>query len=143
MRGNHRSRNGLLRTLLIALTVETVLSAATAATLVVMSFAVRDDATSLRGLGDLLLVAAVLCAGIAVACGMGIAAVRDTMRRGTGALARSAAVGLIHVFLALVLALMSCPTWTILVTGLPAIVYLPCWWALRERSHHELLMLEP
>jgi hypothetical protein len=133
----------LLRTLLVALTVETVLMGATAVTLAVMSFAVRDDAKSLEGLGDLLLIASVLCAGLTVVCGMGVAAVRDTMRRGTGALARSAAVGLIHVFVALVTALMNCPPWTVLVSGLPAVVYLPCWWALRERSRHELLMLEP
>ncbi|WP_406286211.1 hypothetical protein [Embleya sp. NBC_00896] len=132
-----------MRTLLVALTIETVLTGATAVALAVMSFAVRDDAKSLEGLGDLLLIASVLCAGIAVVCGMGVAAVRDSMRRGTGALARAAAVGLIHVFVALVTALMNCPTWTILVAGLPAVIYLPCWWAVRERSHHELLMLEP
>lgn len=128
---------------MVALTIETVLTGATAVALAVMSFAVRDDAKSLEGLGDLLLIASVLCAGIAVVCGMGVAAVRDSMRRGTGALARAAAVGLIHVFVALVTALMNCPTWTILVAGLPAVIYLPCWWAVRERSHHELLMLEP
>ncbi|MFI6588266.1 hypothetical protein [Embleya sp. NPDC050493] len=141
MRGNRRI--GFLRTLLIALVVETVLMSATAITLAIMSFAVRDDRKSLEGLGDLLLIASVLCAGIAVVCGMGVAGVRDAMRRGTGALARAAAVGLIHVFVALVAALMACPTWSILVAGLPALIYLPCWWAVRERSHHELLMLEP
>ncbi|MFF7250406.1 hypothetical protein ACFZBU_41815 [Embleya sp. NPDC008237] len=141
MRGNRRI--GFLRTLLIALVIETVLMSATAITLAIMSFAVRDDRKSLEGLGDLLLIASVLCAGIAVVCGMGVAGVRDAMRRGTGALARAAAVGLIHVFVALVAALMACPTWSILVAGLPALIYLPCWWAVRERSHHELLMLEP
>ncbi|MEU0933068.1 MULTISPECIES: hypothetical protein [unclassified Embleya] len=141
MRGNRRI--GFLRTLLIALAVETVLMSATAVTLAIMSFAVRDDRKSLEGLGDLLLIASVLCAGVAVVCGMGVAGVRDAMRRGTGALARAAAVGLIHVFVALVAALMNCPTWSILVAGLPAVIYLPCWWAVRERSHHELLMLEP
>ncbi|MET7302007.1 hypothetical protein [Embleya sp. NPDC005575] len=141
MRGN--SRIGFLRTLLIALAIETVLMSATAVTLAIMSFAVRDDRKSLEGLGDLLLIASVLCAGVAVVCGMGVAGVRDAMRRGTGALARAAAVGLIHVFVALMAALMNCPTWSILVAGLPAVIYLPCWWAVRERSHHELLMLEP
>ncbi|MYW00664.1 hypothetical protein [Streptomyces sp. SID3343] len=140
MRGNRRT--GLLRTLLVALTVETAVMGATAVTLAVMSFAVRDDARSLSGLGDLLIVASLLCAGLAVVSGMGVAAVRDTMRRGTGALARSAAVGLIHVFLALVTALMDCQPWIVAVAGLPAVIYLPCWWAVRERSHHELLMLE-
>jgi hypothetical protein len=141
MRGNRRI--GLLRTLLVALTAETVLMGATAVTLTVMSFAVRGDAHSLPGLGDLLLVAAVLCAGLAVVSGMGVAGVRDTMRRGTGALARAAAVGLIHVFVALVTALMDCRPEIVAVAGLPAVIYLPCWWAVRERSHHELLMLEP
>ncbi|MGC0420747.1 hypothetical protein [Embleya sp. AB8] len=141
MRGSRRI--GFLRTLLIALAVETLLMSATAITVAVMSFAVRDDQTSLEGLGDLLLVASVLCAGIAVVCGLAVAGVLDAMRRGTGALARAAAVGLIHVFVALVAALMSCPTWSILVAGLPAVIYLPCWWAVRERSRHELLMLEP
>ncbi|WP_406296687.1 hypothetical protein OG948_14030 [Embleya sp. NBC_00888] len=141
MRGNRRT--GFLRTLLIALVVETVLMSATAVTLAVMSFAVRDDRKSLEGLGDLLLIASVLCAGIAVVSGMGVAGVRDAMRRGTGALGRAAAVGLIHVFVALVATLMTTPPWTVLVAGLPAMIYLPCWWAVRERSHHELLMLEP
>ncbi|MYS81919.1 hypothetical protein [Embleya scabrispora] len=141
MRGNRRI--GFLRTLLIALAIETVLMSTTAVTLAIMSFAVRDDRKSLEGLGDLLLIASVLCAGVAVVCGMGVAGVRDAMRRGTGALARAAAVGLIHLFVALVAALMNCPTWSILVAGLPAVIYLPCWWAVRERSHHELLMLEP
>ncbi|WP_439675231.1 hypothetical protein [Embleya sp. MST-111070] len=141
MRGSRQI--GFLRTLLIALVVETLLMGVGAGALAVMSFAVRDDRKSLEGLGDLLLVASVLCAGIAVMCGFGVVGVRDALRRGTGALGRAAAVGLIHVFVALVAILMACPTWSILVAGVPAVVYLPCWWAVRERSRHELLMLEP
>ncbi|MGA4542915.1 hypothetical protein ACPA54_23275 [Uniformispora flossi] len=140
MRGSRRT--ALLRTLYAVLVVEGAALALGAGSLGVMAVAVRREGDEVAGLDKLLILAAVLTAGLAALCAGSIFAVRDTLRDGFGALGRAATLGMIHLWTAILAVTLDGPLWLLAPTGIPAVFYLSSWWLLKERRRDDLLLLE-
>jgi hypothetical protein len=140
MRGSRRT--ALLRTLYAVLVVEGAALALGAGSLGVMAIAVRREGDEVAGLDKLLILAAVLTAGLAALCAGSIFAVRDTLRDGFGALGRAATLGMIHLWTAILAVTLDGPLWLLAPTGIPAVFYLSSWWLLKERRRDDLLLLE-
>ncbi|MCF2533965.1 hypothetical protein [Yinghuangia soli] len=140
MKGSRRT--ALLRVLLAVLAVEGVAFVLGAGSLGVMAAAVRREGDELAGLDKLLIVAALLAAGLAALCVGGILGVRDTLRHGYGALGRAATLGMIHLWTAILAVTLRGPLWLLAPTGVPAAFYLGAWWLLKERRRDDLLLLE-
>lgn len=140
MRGSRRT--ALLRWLYAALAVEGGILLLGAGTLGVMAAAVRREGDELAGVDSMLIVAAVLAAGLAALCAGSILAVRDTLRHGYGALGRAATLGMIHLWTAILVVTLQGPLWLLAPTGVPAVFYLGTWWLLKERRRDDFLLLE-
>lgn len=140
MRGSRRTT--LLRVLLAVLAVEGVAFVLGAGSLGVMAAAVHKEGDELAGLDKLLILAAVLAAGLAALCTSSILGVRDTLRHGYGALGRAATLGMIHLWTAILALTLRGPLWLLAPTAIPAAFYLGSWWLLKERRRDDLLLLE-
>ncbi|MDI2131423.1 hypothetical protein [Yinghuangia seranimata] len=140
MKGSRRTT--LLRTLYAVLAIEGVALGLGAGSLGVMAIAVRQEGDELAGLDKLLILAALLAAGLTVLCAGSIMAVRSMLRYGYGALGRFAALGMIHLWTAILVPTLRGPLWLLAPTGLPAAFYLTSWWLLKERRRDDILLLE-
>jgi hypothetical protein len=136
MTGNRRLV--LLRVLLTVLAVEGALFSVAAVGFGVASFAVHDEGDELAGLDVVLVVAAIVSALLATLAGVCVKAVRDTLRRGDGPMARPAALGLVHLWSSLFA--FPGPWWVAVACGVPGVFYLVCWKLLKERPYEPLLM---
>ncbi|NUU20543.1 MAG: hypothetical protein HOV68_03350 [Streptomycetaceae bacterium] len=135
-------RTALLRTLYAVLAVEGSLLLLGAGTLGVLAAVVRQEGDELAGLDTLLIVVAILAAGLAALCAGSILAVRDTLRHGYGALGRAATLGMIHLWVAILVITLRGELWLLAPSGIPAAFYLSSWWLLKERRRDDLLLLE-